>query len=63
MFFPSKACSKYRQKLDEYSYLKLEMRNPNLNTDKELREILIKKRNCHKIFDRINCGTFEKILE
>jgi len=39
------------------------MRNPLIEKDKRLREIMTLRRNCHKAFDSIQCNIYENLLQ
>lgn len=53
LLFPSVVSKKYQSKLDDFEYIKIDMRNPALKQTKmtQLRQLLKKRRKCHKMFD------------
>ena len=44
-------------------FILIDMKNPHVKNHVKLREILILRRKCHKLFDRIKCGKFLELLE
>jgi len=62
LFYPRSICEKYHEKLKGYEYIQIEPRNPFLLQDQKIRNILVMRRKCHKLFESLKCLDFETLL-
>jgi hypothetical protein len=62
MFFPKKVCIlKCQKKVENFKFIKIDVRNPMKNL--KFKQIMIQRKNVHKIFDKIKCDKFMGILD
>ena len=62
LFYPNNVCKvKCRSRVENYTYLEIDMRNPVLTSLPDFRLALIFRRRCHLLFDRMRCQDFEEI--
>ena len=52
-------CKEAKAFLTQMCYVKLSPKNPVLKQNLELRNLMVKRRQCHKMFDRIKCDSLQ----